>query len=235
MVGVAGPSPDERIESLRPLLDPVRRSLYLYVLGARHPVGRDEAAGAVEISRSLAAFHLDKLVEEGLLEAGFRRLSGRGGPGAGRPAKVYTPADREIHLSLPPRDYELAARLLLAGGGTVPSPTRLRAARRVGRAIGRETISRAKPSDTPRGDRRALVTALKQHGFQPSPGERGFLRLGNCPFDALTKEHRETICPLNLALLRGMADGLGASSFAAIADDPAEGCCVAFRPRNPPA
>ena len=228
---MAGGSPDERIESVRPLLDRVRRSLYLYVLGAEHEVGREEAAAAVGIARSLAAFHLDKLVEEGFLEAGYRRLSGRGGPGGGRPAKVYRPSDREIHLSLPPRDYELAGRLLLAGGGTWDDRSRLRAARRIGRALGREAIPKARRRSSPKADSRALISVLKERGFEPSMGKDGVTRLRNCPFHALAREHRATVCPLNLALLRGVLDGMGASSMTAVPDDPGDGCCVAFRPR----
>src|SRR5690606_38891806 len=60
----------------------------------------------------LAAFHLDKLVDGGLLEAGSRRLTGRSGPGAGRPAKVYRRAAGERGVSVPARDYRTAAGVL---------------------------------------------------------------------------------------------------------------------------
>ena len=89
----------------------------------RPAVGRDEAAGAVGVSAALAAFHLDRLVETGLLVPEYRRLSGRTGPGAGRPAKLYRRAPREVSVSLPERRYETAARLFAEtmeglGGGT---------------------------------------------------------------------------------------------------------------------
>lgn len=51
-------------------------------------MSRAEAADAVGVARTLAAFHLGKLVDAGLLEVAHRRLTGRSGPGAGRPAKV---------------------------------------------------------------------------------------------------------------------------------------------------
>ncbi|MDQ3641298.1 MAG: helix-turn-helix domain-containing protein, partial [Actinomycetota bacterium] len=80
---------DADLAALAALGDPLRRRLYRFVGGQDHPVGRDEAAAGVGISRSTAAFHLDRLVDDGLLDAEFRRLTGRRGPGAGRPAKLY--------------------------------------------------------------------------------------------------------------------------------------------------
>ena len=79
----------ERLADMGPLADPLRRSLYLFVAAQGHEVSRDEAAAGTGISRSVAAFHLDKLVDGGLLEASFRRLGGRTGSGAGRSSKLY--------------------------------------------------------------------------------------------------------------------------------------------------
>src|SRR5215469_17756048 len=93
---------------------PVRARLYLIVSASPEPTGRDEAATAAGIGRPLAAYHLDKLVELGLLTASYQRPAGRTGPGAGRPAKVYVRSGREFAVSVPPREYELAARLLAA-------------------------------------------------------------------------------------------------------------------------
>src|SRR5580698_3996201 len=102
------------LAALSSLDDPVRRRLYDFVAGRDEPAGRDEAAAAAGIGRPLAAYHLDKLVEQGLLAASYARPPGRGGPGAGRPAKVYARSGREFAVSVPPREYELAARLLAA-------------------------------------------------------------------------------------------------------------------------
>src|SRR3954469_7341471 len=103
-------------EAVAALADAVRRDLYRFVVGQGRPVGRGEAAEAVGVQRTLAAFHLDKLVDAGLLETGFQRLTERTGPGSGRPAKVYRRAKGERHLSLPPRDYRLVASLRAWGG-----------------------------------------------------------------------------------------------------------------------
>lgn len=111
----SAPSFDDRVGAVALLSESVRRSLYLHVASCDHGVSRDEAARAVGIARSLAAFHPDKLVERGLLEVTYRRLTGRSGPGSGRPAKLYRRSGRQHEVSLPPRQYELAARLLAEG------------------------------------------------------------------------------------------------------------------------
>src|SRR2546427_367435 len=112
---MTGSAAERQLAGIAVLGDPVRRRLYLYVVDQPGEVSREAAARAVGITRPAAAFHLEKLVEEGLLEAGYRRLSGRRGPGAGRPARVYRRAAREVHIDLPSRDYELVARVLLPG------------------------------------------------------------------------------------------------------------------------
>ena len=94
------------------LAEPTRRGLYEFVVARHEPIGRDEAAAAVGISRELAAFHLDRLVDAGLLLTEYRRLTGRTGPGAGRPAKLYRRATGDIEFSLPQRHYERAAELM---------------------------------------------------------------------------------------------------------------------------
>lgn len=110
-IDIGSPDRADQIAALAVPGDPVRRSVYDYVSAQGHDVGRDEAVGAAGISRNLASFHLDKLVEEGLLDTAYRRLTKRRGPGAGRPAKSYRRSDRRITLSMPPRSYEIAARL----------------------------------------------------------------------------------------------------------------------------
>jgi predicted ArsR family transcriptional regulator len=99
------------LEAIALLQDPVRRSLYEDVVAQGREVSRNEAAEAAGLQRTLAAFHLDRLATAGLLEVGYRRLTPRGGPGAGRPAKLYRRAKTERTYSAPPRDYGRAARV----------------------------------------------------------------------------------------------------------------------------
>lgn len=80
--------------------DPTRRTIYREVLASAAEISRDEVAAAAGVSRKLAAFHLEKLLEAGLLEASYRRLTGRTGPGAGRPAKLYQPSSAGLLATL---------------------------------------------------------------------------------------------------------------------------------------
>jgi predicted ArsR family transcriptional regulator len=205
------------VAALSTLHDPVRRSLYRYVAAQPHEVGRDEAARAVGVQRGLAAFHLDKLVDAGLLEvAGVRRVSGRSGPGAGRPAKLYRRAAVAHEVSVPERTYELAARLLAeAVDEAAVEPALEAAARRAGARAGRQ--------EPPGGD---LAEILARRGYEPYR-DGNALRLGNCPFRDVAGEFPAVVCGMNLALLEGLLEGLGADATAVM--DPAPGrCCVAL-------
>jgi predicted ArsR family transcriptional regulator len=149
---------DPDLASLSSLDDPLRRRLYEVVTGRPGPLSRDEAASAAGIGRALAVYHLDKLVESGLLTASYQRPPGRSGPGAGRPAKVYARSDREFAVSVPPREYELAARLLVQvveGDPSGGSRAALgEAARRLGTELGgafRSAKAGAGPADPGEG------------------------------------------------------------------------------------
>jgi predicted ArsR family transcriptional regulator len=214
------------LAALSSLGDPVRRSLYEFVSKSVEPVGRDQAAAAAGISRSLAAYHLDKLVSLGLLAASYRRPAGQGGPGAGRPAKVYARSGSEFAVAVPPRKYELAARLLAVavesdGGGASRAALRA-AAQQFGADLGRSCRPAADPGLE--SARQAAEDALREHGFEPWHDEDGAVRLRNCPFDGLAAQHTEIVCGMNLALIRGLVAGLGAGGLHP-ALDPQPGCC----------
>jgi predicted ArsR family transcriptional regulator len=215
------------------LSEPVRRALYLYVSAQPEPVSRDQAANAIGITRALAAFHLDRLVEEGLLQATYRRVSGRTGPGAGRPAKVYRRSGREVQVSLPPRNLELAARVLAR---TVErfqegEPDALRtSARELGAALGKEARRRAGHHAAAGRRVESLVEILGEQGFEPFRGEGNEVRLRNCPFDPLARDHRSAVCGMNLEVMRGALQAATPTGLEAVADPDPETCCVMLRP-----
>lgn len=221
--------PEEDLAGLASLGDPLRRALYRYVASRGVPVGREEAAEAAEIGRSLAAYHLDRLIEEGLLDVSFERLGGRTGPGAGRPAKLYARSARQLELSLPPRAYELAARLLaraVEADRSGAARDRLGdEARQLGRELAAEVIRRRAPGAD---DRTALRQVLAERGYEPVEDELGALRLRNCPFDHLAAAHRELVCGMNLSLLDGVAEGLPEAAVRPGLDPRPGWCCVAF-------
>jgi predicted ArsR family transcriptional regulator len=221
--------------SLGALQDEVRRKLYLFVRGARRPVGRDEAAEAAGISRKLAAFHLDKLVNKGLLEAHYARLPGRSGPGAGRSSKLYQPSDIEVDASIPERRYDFVGDILVDALNTrspdeSPVDAARRAARETGTHLGQEV--KAKLSLRPPGAERALSVAcevLEDHGYEPFREGHDSVALSNCPFHALQQRSPELICGVNQAFIDGMLRGLGNSNVEAVLDPQPGRCCVVLQ------
>ena len=220
------------LESLSSLDDPVRRRLYGVVSGRAEPVSRDEAARAAGIDRALAAYHLDKLVDSGLLTASYQRPGGRTGPGAGRPAKLYSRSGREFAATVPPREYELAARLLVRAvesDASGHSRAALRAAAyQLGREIGGQVTSRRSGhGDAGAGaGLRDLETVLAGHGYQPECRDDDIMRLRNCPFHQLAAAHKDTVCAMNLALIEGVTAGLNASALRPLLDPQPGHCCV---------
>ena len=220
---------DEGLAAIGSLQEPVRRSLYRYVIGQAGEVSRDEAAGAVGVQRSLAAFHLDKLVDAGLLEVSYRRLSGRTGPGAGRPAKLYRRSSSEHSVSLPPRQYDLAAELLAQAveeAGDRPARSSLiDVARRFGRRLGEQV--RAGLTARASRERRvaALSDALSGYGYEPRR-EGANLRLANCPFHALSEGHRDLVCGMNFSLLEGVVEGLESRDLETRQEYRPGECCI---------
>ena len=209
---------------LSSLDDPVRRRLYEVVTSQPGPVSRDEAASAAGIGRALAVYHLDKLVESGLLTASYQRPPGRSGPGAGRPAKLYARSDREFAVTVPPREYELAARLLAQAVEADPSDRSRAALAEAARRLGAELGGAFRP-----GAAEWDVTGvLTQHGYEPYHGTDGVIRLRNCPFHQLTEQHREVVCGMNLALVEGLVAGLSADGWRPVLDPRPGRCCVAI-------
>jgi predicted ArsR family transcriptional regulator len=219
---------EAELAGIAALADPVRRRLYLHVVEAGE-ASREQAARALRIGRALAAFHLDRLVDEGLLEADYRRLTGRRGPGAGRPAKVYRRSTRELGVTLPARRYELMARLLLRAAEGFDRPEeQLAAARKQGVALGAEARRQVGHRGGREAAQQGLVNLLDRLGFQPfRDGE--VIRLRNCPFDSLARDHRDLVCGMNLELMRGVVAGLGSPGPRALPERAPGICCVAFR------
>ena len=213
------------LNGLSHLDDPLRRQLYEYVTESDGPVSREQAAAAASIGRTLAAYHLDKLADAGLLTVSYQRPAGRGGPGAGRPAKLYTPATQEMSVSLPPRDYELLAKLLVASveqdaSGAVQQAVNAAAAE-AGRRAGGETGGN-------------VVGALRNCGYLPRAGDDGRITLRNGPFHTVAQDHRDVVCGLNLRLVQGVIAGCGDPHAHAELDPHPDRCCVVVHNVSPP-
>lgn len=224
---------NDEIAAVAALHDPVRRALYEHVARQPEAVSREAAARALGISRLLAAFHLDKLVMAGLLTASYRRVSGRQGPGAGRPSKFYGRSQREVEISLPRRRYELVAQLFaqsLEDPRAVPAREALyEAARGFGENLGQQARQRGgrRPSR-----QQALSLAheqLEANGYAPYRDGQ-VIRLRNCPFHQVAQGHRSLMCGANLSLIQGLLSGLEVRGLQAGLEPEDGRCCVALRP-----
>ncbi len=214
------PTPEGDLGVLAALGEPARRALYAYVAAQGRPVSRDEAADATGMKRATAAFHLERLAGDGLLEVGFARLSGRTGPGAGRTAKLYSRAHRQIDVSLPPRRYAVAGDILASA---------VEEAQRLSVPIGEAVTQAAERAGRQVAGGADLASVLASLAYEPRDTDTGVTQLANCPFHELAVRHRELVCTLNLHLLRAVLDELGVPARARL--DPAAGrCCVTITP-----
>ena len=224
---------DADLRMLATLDDPVRRSLFQFVRASSEPVTREAAAAAVGVSRKLAAFHLDKLVAAGLLSARIEPASPRR---VGRAPKVYERGERAVTVSVPPRESELLASVLVDAVESAPAvrTAALGAAQRRGHELGTVERSRRGRGRSSRDRNRASVTAvLTQCGFEPVV-TGSTTRLRNCPFHPLAAHSPELVCGMNRELIRGIVDGIGAAEeFDAVLAPEPGWCCVEVRDRPP--
>lgn len=212
--------------SIAALADPVRIALYRYVIAQGRDVSRNEAAEGLGIGRSLATFHLEKLVKQHLLETSYRRLSERDGPGAGRTSKLYRRSRRQLQVSLPPRDYELAAGALAQALGAEGRTAGTKRLRHLARGIGAGWAAESRASPP----LESLEAILSAHGYEPYWDRPNEIRLRNCPFEAIVPEHENVVCKvLNLALMQGLVGGLDAQNVSPVYAASPPLCCVSLR------
>jgi len=211
------PRPSPELSSLG---DPLRRRLFEHVAASAEPVSRDDAATAAGISRTLAAYHLDRLVESGLLVTAYARPAGRTGPGAGRPAKLYSRAQDEVALTIPPRDYRLLADLLATAA----------AADRVDAMAARLAEAAREEGSAIVQDGAGVLAALAATGYQPVVEPDGDVTLRNCPFHRVARRQTRLVCSMNQALIQGMLTGSGEDPERAELASCPDRCCVVIHP-----
>ena len=218
-----------QVAAVAALAEPTRRRLYDYVIRGPEPMSRDDVAGALGVPRATTAFHLDRLVAEGLLDVHYERRTGRTGPGAGRPAKLYRRSGAAVEVSLPERRYDVAGQLLAAAvadserSGERPRAVLERRAQLRGRELGE--VAGAAGRDG--GD--AVLHTLEEQGFEPRV-EGAAIVLANCPFHTLAREHTELVCGMNLRLLEGVLEGVPSSGLTAHLRPEPGMCCVRLDP-----
>lgn len=222
----------EDVTAAAALDDPTRRRLYEHIAMQPDAVGRDDAARAIGLARPVAAYHLDRLAEVGLLDVEYRRPNGRGGPGAGRPSKLYRRSSRRVRLSFPPSNEELVARLLLRAadptGDGSPTSALTAAAREHGAQLGAAARVRAGARPAARRLLKEAAETLSDGGYEPVNDATSVV-LHNCPFALVAETHRPLVCGMNLALMEGFVEGLGSQSISPVFDPAPGRCCVVLR------
>ena len=202
------------LAGLSTLDDPVRQRLYCYVSEADAPVSREQAASVADIGRTLAAYHLDKLADAGLLVVVYSRAAGRG---VGRPAKLYQRAEQELSVNVPPRDYALLAGVLATAVRTDTDGAVRAAVRDAAHQAGMRAVT-ASGAD--------LSEALHGCGYQPHHVSDGSIELRNCPFHSVAKQYLDVVCDLNVHLIEGVIEASGSDQARAELDPRPGRCCV---------
>ena len=213
----------QRLSAVASLGDPVRKDLFDFVRGAGRALSRDDCAQALGLPKSSVRVHLDKLVEEQLLQVEYRKLGARTGPGSGRPSKLYTVAQTEISASVPPRHYDLAAALLAAAvqrsidTGENVEQSMAAVAYDEGRRLGAEAGN--------------IHELLRSTGYSPEPDGEGGTIMANCPFHRLSLDHSGVVCSLNASLLSGALDGCTDQRHNLAPDTEISHCCARLVPK----
>jgi len=215
---------EARVSKVGALTDPIRRALYHFVTYQPGAVSRDQAAAGIDVPRHTAKFHLDKLVDEGLLVTEFKRLTGRSGPGAGRPAKLYRRARSEVNVTLPRRRYDLAGHVLADAASRALAGVSMEAALREAAANAADVVLESWPPEHADATEN-LCDALDKLGYEPRD-VREAIALGNCPFRQLSDDHEALICPVNLDFIRALARRLRCDEHRATSVSRSSGCCV---------
>ena len=229
-------SPEARRWSLVHLLaEPTRRRVFEAVRASRATMSRDEVAAACDISRRLAAFHLDLLADAGLLAVSYARPPGRSGPGAGRPAKRYEAVEVDLEVSVPPRRYDIPARSLARAIEESPQGDARAAVVPIAADEG-ETVGRMRRPGSRRMSAAATLDVageiLDDLGYEPDRTTESCVRLRNCPFHAVVDVAPLLVCGVNEAFLTGLLGGLGGHrSVTAALDGEAPDCCVTIARR----
>ncbi|HYZ77719.1 MAG TPA: hypothetical protein VE596_10150 [Gaiellaceae bacterium] len=189
-------------EPLDAIADADLRAALLFARSQAEPITADDAAPALDVHRNVARARLDRLTAAGLLEVTHERRSGRSGPGAGRPAKVYRVAPELEAIEFPPRHFD---DLVAALAEELPEA----ALRRAGAQFGRRLAAAAglRPvRDLVHGLGRACA-AVRSLGYQASlvsvEGGRAVISTPTCPLRPLVARRPEMA-----AIDRGMWAGL---------------------------
>lgn len=205
------------MDALDAIGDPELREALAFARSQARPVSADELGTARGVHRNVARSRLERLVSAGLLHATYERRTGRTGPGAGRPAKVYAVVPELTALEFPVRRYESLLGLLV---DALPGARRGERLRAVGFAFGEELAQAAglRPTRSVRAGFERMCEAVRTLGYQTSLEEvsdRGaVIATPTCPLRPLVRAR-----PDAAEIDRGMWQGLAAHALEGVTVD----------------
>jgi predicted ArsR family transcriptional regulator len=191
--------------------DPTRRGIYLTVRASSEPLTTSDIASIFDIHPNVARHHLDRLAGDGYLRVTRRRPEGRGGPGAGRPAKWYEATEKEIDVNLPTRRFDLLAELLLRLVDRLAPADLAAVAEDVGRDYGRDLAAQIGLPEEPGYEQavRAVAQAMTMAGFEvDAEPDAHRLLTSFCPFGTTAIAHPEVVCSLDRGMVTGLLEAL---------------------------
>ncbi len=203
---------ESRISDLTASLgDPTRRAIYIALRESHEPLTTSNVAKLFNLHPNVARHHLERLADDGYLKVSHRRASGKGGPGAGRPAKCYEVTGKEVSVHFAPHRFEMLVDMLIRVLDQVAPENVGQVAEAVGRAYGEELAAEIGVPDEPGYDGavRAVATAMTGLVFSVDPDVTGQrLLTSHCPFGEAATSHPEVICSLDRGIVAGMFGGL---------------------------
>jgi predicted ArsR family transcriptional regulator len=174
---------------------PELREALLFVRGRREPVSADDLAGVQHVHRNVARRRLDRLAAAGLLVTRSERRSGRTGPGAGRPARIYAASPETTGIEFPARHYEELVGLLV---DALPQRSRSKRLHDVGLDLAAGLLRGAPiaPARDLRIGVERVCDAVGRLGFQASveavDEETAVIATPTCPLRPLVVKRPET-------------------------------------------
>lgn len=187
-----------------------RRAQVLRVIrGEREGIGVRALADATGMHENTIRFHLNRLVEDGLVE---RRQVAPGTPG--RPPLRFVASSGGMDEE--PGNYALIARVLsegLAGATDDIEGTAVEFGRRWGRVRGAQAAARSGHDRPTLEDAiEELARILEEAGFEPEiePGaQETVVRIHNCPFRQLARDDQTIPCGVHRGIMEGVLEGVG--------------------------
>lgn len=194
-------------ENAVPALGESRARVLAVLQDTRRPLGASDVAKHVGLHVNTARFHLDALVEAGIVN---RAREEREHPG--RPRTLYVARPDAARAGR--RSYRLLAEILTSYvAAETPQPEQ--AAIQAGRAWGRYLANPPPPFRRINADTatQQLIDGLDEIGFASeavTTGNHRQILLHHCPFRETAEEHREVVCSIHLGLMQGILAAIDA-------------------------